>query len=181
MINIIVNKSNELKNKNGVQKKDKEKFELDCNKCLADINNKMKKCIESFNNVSLELSNTMIKLLPDDKDTMYANKLLTELIKFKPTEPISLFIEKVYSNDEYRRSIKIGDDLFFLEKSHDDITNGNTDKINKLFKFKEYWNDFDIDVKNIIKNMMKVLVNLTAKYIEEMDNGNTVALILKNI
>lgn len=182
MLDKIINKSSELISQPNVSKKEIKKLESECKTYLTDVNKRMRLCIESFNNVSIELGEIMIKLLPNDKDTKRGNYLLKELIKIKPMEPISLFIDRVYSDDDYRTSIKNGNDTFFLEKDHRTIiTTGDKDKINKLFRFKECWNDLDNDIKDVIKNMMKVLVNLTAKYIEEMDNGNEIAIIMKKI
>lgn len=181
MNNIMLISSTISKSQENISKHDIKKYQTECKLCLTDVNNRMKQCINTFNNISLDLSKIMVKLLPDDDDTSKANKLLIELVKLKPAEPIALFIDKVYSVDEYRTSIKAGNDNFFLEKNHHKVTNGDTDKINKLFKFKKCWSALDDEIKDMIKNMMKVLVNLTAKYIEELDNGNEIALLMKKI
>lgn len=181
MLNKIIKKSEEIILSKNTPKKEISKFDDECKKYLTDVNKRMKLCIDSFNNISLEISDIMLTVLPNDKDTKRANMLLTELIKLKPMEPISVFIDKVYSNDEYRNSIKTKNDSFFLEKDHKKLTNNDKQQTTRLFKFKEFWMDLDSDVKDTIKNMMLVLVNLTAKYIEEMDNGNEVAIIMKKI
>jgi hypothetical protein len=114
----------------------------------------------------------MRQQFPKDKDTIMGNEFLTELIEMNFAEPIGLFINKVYIVDEYRKSIKAGNDDFFLE---------NKDKMNNMFRFKAYWKQIHLDTQMELKNMMKVLIDLTEKYIEIKDDGNKVAEVMKKI
>jgi hypothetical protein len=170
----IINISEEIfaKNKKQVNQKDLLNLEEKCKKYLVETNKKLKLCIDAFNDLTLEISSIMRQQFPKDKDTIMGNEFLTELIEMNFAEPIGLFINKVYIVDEYRKSIKAGNDDFFLE---------NKDKMNNMFRFKAYWKQIHLDTQMELKNMMKVLIDLTEKYIEIKDDGNKVAEVMKKI
>lgn len=179
----IINISDEIfaKNKNQVHQKDLLKLEEKCKKYLVETNKKLKLCIDAFNGLALEISSIMRQEFPKDKDAIMGNEFLTELIEINFAEPIGLFINKVYIVDEYRKSIKAGNDDFFLENNHKNVTGGDKYKMNKMFRFKAYWKQIHQDTQMELKDMMKVLIDLTAKYIEIKDDGNQIAEVMKKI
>lgn len=179
----ILSHSEELfsKDRKNIHKQDISSLEDKCKRCLSEINRKIELCVNAFNNMALEISKIMKTILPKDNEAKLYYNFFKQLVKAKPLEPISLFIDKVYSIDEYRLSIKNGNDEFFLDNNHENVIGDDKNKINKMFKFKSCWKELDGEVKHSIKEMMKTLINLTAKYIEELDNGNQIADIMKII
>lgn len=116
--------------------------------------------------------NIIIKNMVDHIDTYYGDTLTNKIkyiihntILLKPNEPISFFILYIYKNDEYRRNILNYNDKFFIESRMDDITNGDNDKICKLFEFKQLWTICDDNTKNFIKKTMIVLITICTNYI----------------
>lgn len=116
--------------------------------------------------------NTAIKTLVDhivehygDTSAKTAQCIINNIIAFKPNEPISFFILKIYSNDEYRHNILIQNDSFFIDNKMETLTEGDSNKMAKLFEFKELWKVCNEETKLFIKKVMLVLVKICQKYI----------------
>lgn len=179
----ITNIAEELfqKNKNHITKEDITSLENKCKKYLTETNKKMTLCVKTFNGLAIEIGILLKKEFPKETDIKTYNNIVPELVKINPVEPISLFIDKVYVIDKYRHSIKDGNDDFFIGDDHEEITKGDKDNIRRMFQFKSCWKNLKPDTQQTIKDIMAVLVDLTAKYIEEKDNGNQIADIMKKI
>ncbi len=168
-------------NKKHIPNEDIIELEHKCKKYLSETNKKMVLFVETFNGLAIEIGILLKKEFPKEHDIKKYNELVPGLIDVNPVEPISMFIDKVYSVDKFRRSIKEGNDEFFIDDSHDDITNGDQDKIKKMFQFKSCWKKLNIETQQTIKDIMKVLITLSAKYIDEKDNGNQIVDIMKKV
>src|SRR5437764_7378647 len=100
-----------------------------------------------------------------DKTMTNFEIILTDIIQQTPDELISFFLLKIYKNDDYRTNILKQNDDFFMKEDYDDFTDGDNERIVKLFEFKTLWNQIDTDTKNFIKKSMMILVKICQKYI----------------
>lgn len=160
-------------------------LEKNCNKYLEGLNVKFDILIKTFNNLLMEITNLLLSDLPKIKEIQHGRTKLSFLINTNYVEPISLFILHIYKYDDYVLSIKNGNDDFFLQSSSNNVIkrhgDKNAEKIKKIFQFRYYWNDIKFETKETIKAIMKVMVDITTKYIEIKDDGNKITEILKNI
>jgi hypothetical protein len=154
-------------------------FENDCKKFLKGTNEKMNTLVNGFNDMILYLAKMMKQLLPKDIESKIYYDFIDKLIKAKPLEPISIFIDNVYSVDEYRISLKKKNDKFFIDNEHDSLTNKCQENVNNMFKFKTCWKSLDDETKEVIKQMMEMLVDLTEKYVIELDNKLEIEKIIE--
>ncbi|VBB18297.1 hypothetical protein YASMINEVIRUS_760, partial [Yasminevirus sp. GU-2018] len=93
---------------------------------------------------------------------------LTNLIVETPDEPIACFLLNVYKNDDYRTNILKQNDKFFVDEidnNSDTLSQGDDEKVTKLFEFKELWTQIDTDTKTFIKKSMMALVKICSKYV----------------
>ena len=129
-----------------------------------DKEQKIADLVHKFNTVIMG----MIKHITDyygDPHTQKIQLVLTDVISDSPKEPMSYFLLNIYKNDEYRKNILNQNDKFFMNHQYNEFTEGNNEKISQIFKFKNLWNQIDIDTKNYIKKSMMVLVKICQKYI----------------
>ena len=85
---------------------------------ITELKLKKKDIVESFNQIAL---NMVSHLGNEFKNSIFGKNatLIKNFFKFKPNEIIVLFLDNIYSNDEYRKQIKAGNDSFFMEQSYD--------------------------------------------------------------
>jgi len=97
--------------------------------------------------------------------------ILEQIITAEPNEPISCFLLKIYKIDEYRINILAQNDKFFIDEidNSSDATISeyecDQDTMNKLFEFKNLWQEIDDDTKTFIKKSMMTLVRICDYYI----------------
>lgn len=174
--------------KNNINKDDINYLENKCKKYLGESNKTLEKLIEAFNNLIVEVSNLIMAELPHNTDIKFLNNGLKKIISINRVEPISMFIKHVYSNVEYRISLKKCKDDYFMNtnpndifKKHNDILSSNEDNIKKFFEFKNYWGIIDDSTKMTIKSIMSTIIDITQKYIEIKDDSNDIAQVLIKI
>ena len=161
----------------------------DCKKYISNSNKTLEQLIDTFNNLIIEISRLMMVELPLNDDITNANDKIKKIIFINKVEPISMFIKNVYSDDDYRTSLKEEKDDFFINASPKYIIKKHADKnilsdessIKKFFEFKNYWKRLKEETKLTIKQIMATLVNITEKYIEIKDDTNDIAKILIKI
>ena len=115
--------------------------------------------------------NTLVEHIVEhygDISARAAQCIVSNIIRFSPNEPISFFLLNIYSNDDYRHNILIQNDDFFINNQMDDLTQGDSNKMAKLFEFKELWKVCDDNTKLFIKKTMLVLVKICQKYISTL-------------
>lgn len=176
----IINESNNIFSKPKINYKDLEKLEKICNKQLGIINENLKQCILIFNTIICDISTILVQSFPNDQNMFMYNKYITSLVESNPVDPISTFILNIYCNDTYKKYILEGNDKFFVESNHEDITTDDK-KIKTMFQFKSCWKMMDDNTKNYIKNSLKTLVDVSEKYIIEKDDGNRIAKIIEKL
>lgn len=142
---------------------------MSSNTQINTLKNKKNDLIESFNKILLN----MIKHLGGEfKDSIFnKNKtLINNFFKFKPGEIIILFLDKVYSYDEYRKKIKNGDERFFMEQTYDDAKNAGYET--RIFEFKDIWLRMNSNTKQIVKESMAMLICQCELYLDIVSQIN---------
>ncbi len=126
------------------------------------LTNQKNEIITSFNTIGMYMINYLSGKSP--KSFFGCNQSFIEtFFKHRPREGIALFIQNVYSNDEYRTSIKNGDDTFFLHESFNEAKSEGYES--KIFEFKDLWKNLDEDSKSLIKESMQMLIEHAETYI----------------
>ena len=136
---------------------------------IDNLKNKKNDLIESFNKILL---NMVTHLGNEFKDSIFhKNKtLIKNFFKFKPGEIIILFLDKVYSYDEYRKKIKDGNERFFMEQTYDDAKNAGYEA--RIFEFKDIWLRMNNHTKQIVKESMAMLVSQCDLYLDIVSQIN---------
>lgn len=174
-IKAILNEANVLVNTKTVTKMDVYQVEHECKKHLTNINSKLQMCINMFNSVITDICASVLKSSPNDPTVQTYNEVVNEIVKESPLEPISLFILYIYKDPVYRQNISEGNDKFFVDGDHQNMTKGDKDKVATMFQFKSSWKHFDNNQKDYIKNATKMLLKIAETYIIEKDDGNKIA------
>ena len=120
-----------------------------------------------FNNQLLNLSVTLSKRFPQDKDIKLAVTVVETLKNTNPKKSIDVFLLYAY---KYRDRIVNKDESFFLEKNYDGKKNEYVDKqfsVNLIDNLKHNWSSLESDEKENIWKYLLVLIKLTDKYIKE--------------
>ena len=146
-------------------------FQTESDECMKNVNKNLQTCIDMFNTLIDNIGTLLASDFPNDQTVCTYSSIVSNIIKTKPLEPISLFIVNVYKNDKYREYIIQGNDKFFLNSDHKDVTNNDESMVQKMFQFKTCWTKLSYDNKDYIKNVMKTLIQITTQYIIEKDNG----------
>jgi len=182
-IEYLVQTSREMLAKKIVSKEEYLKLENNVNEKLNNVNKNMSMCINAFNDLIKTSGSHIEKNFPNDEIFKKYHQLMIEIIDDVNTkiEPISLFIIYIVSNREYVESIENGDDSFFIKNSHNNVTNGDENKIAAMFQFKSLWGKFGNDTKEFIKKSTQLLLRLAEKYIIEKDTGNKLLVCIKNL
>lgn len=143
---------------------------------LNELNKKRETVQHSFNIVCKTLVGMLANKIPESHFGIYKNPIIM-FLEERPSDPIAMFIEYVYSNDEFRQKIKIGDENFFMTQTYDGMVEQSLTP--HIFQFKELWTKIDTTMKNIIKSSMLSLVNRTEIYIELSSEINKMKKLLK--
>lgn len=173
--------SNEIlrKKNNMTSTMESELLESYCLEFLDSINEKLEIYIGMFNQLIEQISLLIKKRFPEDPSLIIYHGIVEKYLQTKKLEPISIFVKYVYANDEYRKNIDEGDDKFFMKNNYKEITNnGEENKVQELLIFKTYWNRLKDKDKNFIKDVMKTMLQICAKYIVEKDDGNQITEIM---
>jgi hypothetical protein len=136
-------------------------------------------CINMFNSLSTNIGKHLLNDFPMNQNLYIYHNIVNNIIKKKPVEPISIFVVNVYSNDSYKESILNGDENFFRENRHENLTDNDEDRLKALFQFKSCWDQMNDYSKKFIKEAMKTLLNICEIYIEKKDDYNKIKKILK--
>ena len=127
----------------------------------------MTSTVKTFNNQLLNLSVTLSKRFPQDKDIKLAVTVVETLKNTNPKKSIDVFLLYAY---KYRDRIVNKDESFFLEKNYDGKKNEYVDKqfsVNLIDNLKHNWSSLESDEKENIWKYLLVLIKLTDKYIKE--------------
>ena len=98
------------------------------------------------------------------------NIMIKNFFKFKPNDVIVMFIYYVYSYDEFRQKIKLGDDEFFMKQTYNDAKNAGYEV--RIFEFKDIWSKMSNNTKLIVKDSMGMLIDHCELYIDILSQIN---------
>jgi hypothetical protein len=177
----LTNKYKEYMANKKLSKKDFKSFQKESIDCMKHVNKNLQMCIDMFNTLITDIGSLLSNDFPNDSTICTYASLVSNVISTKPLEPISLFLVNVYQNAKYREYIMQGNDKFFINNDHSDVTNNDEKMIQTMFQFKTCWKRLSIDNKDYIKNIMKTLVQISTQYIIEKDNGNTITVMVNNL
>jgi len=139
------------------------RIELSNNKTR--FTNKIQMCIDMFNTLIKDLSDTISKDFPNDHTLGTYKGVMENIITSKPLEPISLFLMHIYKNKEYRDNIMEKNDKFFINNDHSKITDGDQQKVSMMFQFKHCWKYMSDPLKDYVKSSLITLINITEQYV----------------
>ncbi len=129
---------------------------------LDELNNKKNTIVSKFNEITLTMMNFLANKYSESHFCIYKDFII-DFFEKNPREPIVIFIDNIYSNDEYRNKILVGDDSFFLNQNFEKDCEQSTAK--QIFQFKELWKSFDENVKNVVRKTFNLLLKNTEIYI----------------
>jgi len=89
--------------------------------------------------------------------------LFNTFISNSSKKPINMFLEKVYSNDEYRKNIIDQNEEFFMNNDFSNIN--DKDDLTHVFEFKELWKTVNVETKLFLKKSLFTLVKLCEKFL----------------
>ena len=130
---------------------------------IKDLKSKKNDLIESFNNISINMITHLGKIFKDS--IFYKNRvMLNNFFKFKPNDIIAYFVYYIYSDDNFRKKIKAGDDKFFMEQSYDQAKHQGYEL--RIFEFKDIWIRMDDSTKCIVKESMRMSIDHAELYLD---------------
>ncbi len=132
---------------------------------IKKLDTKCEKCVNMFNSVCDKIGKHLTSDFPNNRELYVYNDVVTNITKKKPEEPISIFLVNVYDNDDYREAIKNGDEQFFNNGTHENLTKNDEDNLKAMFQFKSCWKDMSDSSKMFIKEAMKTLINICDTYL----------------
>ena len=139
---------------------------------LDHINEKLSKYISMFNTLLYDTTEMMYNMYKSDFKVKIYSSIVKSTIKNKPVHPISEFTKHMYDpkNDKIREKIYEGNEDFFMNDNNFD----KNDDIMKLFQFRNYWKDFDDNMKSYMKNVIITMCEISKEYLITVDNGNKI-------
>lgn len=129
---------------------------------LSSLKNENDMAINSFRELIVTLTNELSQITGDS--TIKQHKaFIIEMIQAHSKFFVDAFIKKGYNNNNgmYRQHIISQNEEFFLNNSLDDITEGKTNFIDKLFQFKSFWSKLKDENKMILKYYLITLCSLS--------------------
>ncbi|ATZ80460.1 hypothetical protein BMW23_0406 [Bodo saltans virus] len=122
-------------------------------------------CVVMFNLLAKQIGEHILSEFPKNEEFYMYNQLITDIIKKNVNEPISVFLEYIYQNEEYRNSILESDENFFRANQHENLTSSDKDKIRAMFQFKSCWDKMNKESQDYIKQAMIQLVKVCERYL----------------
>lgn len=118
--------------------------------------------IKNFNNYSGVLATFISNISPSQSIPfkMYKSEM-DKLIREGSNIMIDTFVLNAL---KYEEQIMNGDDNFFLGNNYDDITKKDNNMIMQVFEFKKIWKIINDDNKNLIKQYMQLLCQISRTY-----------------
>lgn len=137
-----------------------------------ELEEKIKDYIGMFNNICDRIGSHLVSEFPKNRDINICHDVISDVVKKKPSEPISIFLVNIYANDEYRIPILESDEKFFKNSNHEEFVGNDKDSLDAMLNFRKCWDDMNSDSHEFIKEAMKTLVDLCEIYIEAKDDLN---------
>ena len=117
--------------------------------------------IEELKEVILPLVDELIRLSGDHMLSMYKQDVVNFINK-NPKLIVDTLILRCYEEKDglLRAKIVNGEESFFLQNNFEDMTSGDTQIMNIIFKFKDFWGKLNMENKEILKSYLLTLVSL---------------------
>ena len=138
----------------------------------AKLTDELNNYIKMFNEICKRVGEHLLSKFPKNRDIHIYNEVVSDVMKKKPTEPISIFIKKIYANDSYRKSILESDEKFFRHNDHEDLTGGDENSVGILSQLQSCWDKLNDESKFFVMEAMKTLIEVCDLYIENKDELN---------
>jgi len=135
---------------------------------MENINIKINSCISMFNITAERIGKHLVNEFPGNLHLYSYDSIVTSIIRKNPRSPIDLFADHIFTNDKYRQAILDGDENFFKENRHENLTSSDEDRIKAMFQFKSCWGEMSDASKEYVKRSMTQLVIICGQYIELM-------------
>jgi hypothetical protein len=137
-----------------------------------ELNQEINEYVEMFNSVCKQIGLHLLSNFPKNMNIKIYNDVVQDVMKKKPSEPISIFVVKIWANDDYKDSILASDETFFMENKHENLTGSDKNNSDILSQVKSCWGEMNNESKNFIKEAFKTLINLCDIYVEKKDDLN---------
>jgi hypothetical protein len=132
---------------------------------IQKLDKNSKKCVEIFNILAKQIGEHILSEFPTNEDFYMYNQVMADIVKRNVNEPISVFLEYIYQNEQYRTSILVSDENFFRANQHENLTSSDHDKIRAMFQFKSCWDKMNKESQEYIKGSMIQLVKVCERYL----------------
>jgi hypothetical protein len=117
--------------------------------------------IDELKEVILPLVDELVRLSGDHMLIMYKQDIVNFINK-NPKMIVDTLILRCYEDKEgiLRAKIVRGDESFFLQNNFEDMTEGDTQIMSIIFKFKDFWGKLNQENKEILKSYLLTIVSL---------------------
>ena len=122
---------------------------------------KLKILKKNFNSYCVTLASFMTSISPNETIKIYRD----EIIKLDKKESNIIIDTFILNALKYEEQLIEGNELFFMGKSFNELTNNDDNMIMKVFEFKYIWKKINVTNKTQIKNYMKILCQIARVYI----------------
>jgi hypothetical protein len=139
---------------------------------IAELTEEINNYVEMFNTICKQLGEHLLSKFPKNRDIHIYNDVVSDVIKKKPVETISIFIKQIYANDAYRVSILESDEKFFRHNDHSELTKGDKDSVGILTQLQSCWDNLNGESKHYIMEAMNTLIEVCDSYVENKDELN---------
>ncbi|CAH6421751.1 Hypothetical protein KVN_LOCUS437 [uncultured virus] len=124
--------------------------------------------VNDFNNLLLTFVKNLSLVCPNSFIATNGKLIERSMLKTENRlKFIEVFIAKIL---QYKKEIQSGNEEFFLNKSYDDDLDGDKNLVNKVFEFKTIWEKLNNENKQIVKQYMSLLCELSETYFLEAYN-----------
>lgn len=143
----------------------------ECNEHLIYVNEKVKKYVNMFNELMIQVLDLLINEFPNNpKFRIYKTIIQNYLKQNGECQPLSLFIFNVYVNEEYKDAILRGDDSIFLKTDYTDGYEDDELRLDIISELKKCWLNMTKSSKEYVIDVFKTLIEICAEYIIDSNN-----------
>ncbi len=130
-------------------------------KLVTSLKSESDNSVEELKEVILPLVDELIKLSGDHMLVMYKQDIVN-FINTNPKKIVDILILRCYEEKDgvLRAKIVNGDESFFMQNNFEDMTDGDSQIMGIIFKFKDFWGKLNKDNREILKSYLLTIVSL---------------------
>ncbi len=130
-------------------------------KLVASLKSESDNSVEELKEVILPLVDELIRLSGDHMLVMYKQDIVN-FINTNPKKIVDILILRCYEEKDgvLRAKIVNGDESFFMQNNFEDMTEGDSQIMGIIFKFKDFWGKLNKDNREILKSYLLTIVSL---------------------